>query len=307
MLSVILIKKIFSLFLIAVFGVILLKMRILKKEDSRVLSVLTLYLFLPCVLLTSFQVEATTEIKRGVLLAMAAAIVVHILLLLLNVFLKRTLKLNAIEQTAVVYSNAGNLIIPLISAMLGDEWIIYTCSFICVQLILLWSHGKTVLCGEKSIDFKKILLNINLIVSVVGFLLFISGIRFPAPLYDAISSAGNMCVPATMLVTGVLVGSMDFKQLKNYKRIWLVSALRLLLVPLLTLLLLKYSGLAGLIPNGKEILLVTFLATTTPSASSLIQMTQVFGKDADYASAINVMTTLLCVVTMPIMVALYQL
>ena len=45
----------------------------------------------------------------------------------------------------------------------------------------------------------------------------------------------------------------------------------------------------------------------TPSASTLTQMAQVYGKDADYASAINVVTTLLCIVTMPLMVALYQM
>ena len=49
------------------------------------------------------------------------------------------------------------------------------------------------------------------------------------------------------------------------------------------------------------------LAICTPSASTLTQMAQVYGKDADYASAINVVTTLLCIVTMPLMVALYQM
>ena len=71
--------------------------------------------------------------------------------------------------------------------------------------------------------------------------------------------------------------------------------------------LLKYSSLAALVPEGRTILLVTLLAICTPSASTLTQMAQVYGKDADYASAINVVTTLLCIVTMPLMVALYQM
>ena len=54
-------------------------------------------------------------------------------------------------------------------------------------------------------------------------------------------------------------------------------------------------------------LLVSLLATCTPSASTITQMAQIYGKDADYASAINVVTTLLCIFTMPLMVALYQL
>ena len=78
-------------------------------------------------------------------------------------------------------------------------------------------------------------------------------------------------------------------------------------IPLAAVALLKLSGLAHLVPDGQTILLVSLLATCTPSASTITQMAQIYGKDADYASAINVVTTLLCIFTMPLMVALYQL
>ena len=83
--------------------------------------------------------------------------------------------------------------------------------------------------------------------------------------------------------------------------------LRLVGIPLAAVALLKLSGLAHLVPDGQTILLVSLLATCTPSASTITQMAQIYGKDADYASAINVVTTLLCIFTMPLMVALYQL
>ena len=59
--------------------------------------------------------------------------------------------------------------------------------------------------------------------------------------------------------------------------------------------------------GGKNILLITLIACITPSASTITQMAQIYGRDADYASAINVLTTLLCIITMPIMTALYQM
>ena len=62
-----------------------------------------------------------------------------------------------------------------------------------------------------------------------------------------------------------------------------------------------------MVPAGQTILLITLLATITPSASTITQMAQVYGKGADYASAINVATTLLCIVTMPLMVMVYQM
>ncbi|MEI3347630.1 MAG: hypothetical protein V8R55_04270 [Dysosmobacter sp.] len=77
--------------------------------------------------------------------------------------------------------------------------------------------------------------------------------------------------------------------------------------PLALLCLLKFSGIASLVPGGATILLISFLAASAPAASTVTQMAQVYGSDSDYAGAVNVPTTLLCIVTMPLLVALYQL
>lgn len=85
----------------------------------------------------------------------------------------KVLKLDGVEETSLIYSNAGNLIIPIVTAILGKEWVIYTSAFLSVQLFLLWSHAKMKLCGEKGIDLKKILTNINMIAIFAGVLLFL--------------------------------------------------------------------------------------------------------------------------------------
>ena len=54
-------------------------------------------------------------------------------------------------------------------------------------------------------------------------------------------------------------------------------------------------------------LLIVLMASSTPTAGMITQMSQVYGQDADYASAINVVSTLMCVFTLPVVVALYQL
>jgi predicted permease len=268
---------------------------------------LSLYLLMPCVILSSFQVDFTPEVRDGLILATAAAVIVHILLVALNAGLRGPLKLDPVEQTSVVYSNAGNLIVPLVAAMLGKEWVIYTSAFIAVQQTLLWSNAKSILCGEKKFSIRKVVTNFNMIAIFAGIVLFLTGIRFPGPIKDAVDSLGGMIGPMSMLVTGMLIGGMNFKQIFAYRRLWMVAALRLIAVPLIMLMLLKFSGLARFTENGKEVLLITFLATMTPSASTITSMALVYGKDADYASAINVATTLLCVATMPVMVALYSM
>lgn len=303
----ILINKILSMALMMLIGAILVRFGILRADDSRVLSALSLYIILPCVILTSFQVDFTAEVKSGLLLALTAAVIIHIALILLNTLLGKLLRLDAVEQASIIYSNAGNLIVPLVTTLLGKDQVIYCCAFICVQMILLWSHGKTLLCGEKGIDIKKIVTNINMIAIFIGIALLLTGLRFPAIIEDTLESMSGMVGPAAMLITGMIIGGHSVKALLHNRRLWLTTVLRLVVIPLLVLIFLKFSGIAQIVPGGREVLLVTFLAVITPSASTITQLAQVYGQDADYAGSINVLTTILCIVTMPVMVALYQL
>ena len=243
-----LISKIVSLALIMLMGWLLVKGNVMRAQDSEGLSKLTLYLIMPCVILSSFQVDYSEEVKDGLFLAFLAAAVIHLILILLNTILKKTLHLDTVEQVSVMYSNAGNLIIPLVTAILGKEWVIYTSAFIVVQLILLWSHGKATLCGEKGFDLRKIFSNLNMISIVIGIMLFFTRIRIPALLQDTVDTVGGMIGPVSMLVTGMLLGGMDIRRLLTYKRVWLVSLLRLILVPLLILPLVKFSGISVLGP-----------------------------------------------------------
>ncbi len=302
-----LITKIVSLAMIMAMGWLAVKCGALRSEDSKGISRLSLFLVMPCVILSSFQVDYTDEVKNGLLLALFAAVVLHAFLLILGYALKKLLKLDPIEMTSVIYPNAGNLVIPLVGAVLGKEWVIYTCAFSTVQRMLLWSHGKAVLCGEKEFSIRKILLNVNMIAIFAGVIMFFTGIRFPALIGDAVDTVGGMIGPLAMLVVGMLIADQDLKKLFVYKRVWLVALLRLIVVPLLVIPFLKFSGIAGYAADGARVLLVVLLAVTTPAATTLTQFAQVYGRDAQYACAINVLTTILCIATIPVMVALYQM
>ena len=307
MIVVILIKKIISLFLIMALGALLVRTKVLKAQESRVLSLLSIYLISPCMILSSFQVACTEEVRNGLLLAFGAALIIHVGWVGINMILRKPLHLEAVEQASIIYTNAGNLIVPIVIALLGKEWVIYTSAYIAVQLVWMWSHGKSVLCGETKMDWKKVFTNMNMIAVMVGAVMFLTGIRLPAFLLDTTDSIGSMIGPVAMLVTGMLIGNADLKKIVSSVRVWKTALLRLIVFPLFVLVFLKFSGIAGLVENGRQILLITFMATITPAASTITQMAQIYGRDADYASAINVVTTLTCMVTMPIMVMLYQM
>lgn len=304
--SILLMEQIAELFLMIFMGYIIVKAGLLKGDDSKVISKIVLYLIIPCVIINAFQVEYTSEKVKELLLVFAASVLLQVVLLVAVWAAGKILKLNEVETASIYYSNAGNLIVPIVTFILGKEWVLYACVFMSVQLVFIWTHGKNVLSREGKMDWKKIVGNVNMISVFVGVVLFFTKIRLPGILNQTLSSVGAMIGPASMFVTGMLIAEMSLKNVFRNGRVYFITFLRLIVVPVIALILLKISGLVNGHPDGKKLLLIVFLAVITPSASTVTQMCQVYGNDSKYASAINVMTTLLAIVTMPLMVLLYQ-
>lgn len=159
---------------------------------------------------------------------------------------------------------------------------------------------------NRHIDIRGVLFNINLLAVAAGIVLMVLGIKLVEPFNTFTYDMGQMIGPAAMLVTGMIIGGMDLRQIVANKRVWLGRLHQAMLIPSIVTLALKFSGIVTLVANGESILLITLLATITPSASTTVQMAQIYEKDAPYASAINVITTFGCILTMPIWVALFM-
>lgn len=104
--SLLLMQQIAQLFLILLMGYAVVKTGLLKASDSKVLSVVFVYLVMPCVVLNAFQIKDTPEIRTGLLYSMSIAVGMHVVFLLLNALFRKVLKLDAVEQVNIIYSNA---------------------------------------------------------------------------------------------------------------------------------------------------------------------------------------------------------
>ena len=269
-----LVIKIASLFLMMFAGYIMVRCKVLQPKDAKPISEISLYLIFPCVIIVSFQIEYTQDIRDGLILATIAAVIIHIILLGVPWLFKNKLNLDAVEKVTVIYSNSGNLIIPLIAATLGPKYVIYTSAYTAVQTVLLWSHCRYVLMGG---------------------------------VYDAMASMGLMIGPACMLVTGMVIASMNLKKVIHYPRLPLIVALRLVIMPAIILPFLWILDRIGNVPDSAAILLVPFLATAAPSASSITQMSLLYHNNTEYAGLLNMVSTILCIITYPAFVWFYEL
>ena len=305
--SILLMEQIIQLFLMIFMGFLIVKAKLLNSEDSKILSIIVLYLIIPCVIINAFQVDYTPQTVKGLLIALVGSVMTQVILLIVVSILGRVFHLNEVEVASIYYSNSGNLIVPIVTFILGKEWVLYGCVFMSVQLVFIWTHCKKIISRESTYDWRKIVLNINMISIAIGIVLFLTRIHLPAIINNTLSAVGSMIGPASMIVTGMLFAGMDFKQIFANKRVYFVSFFRLIIVPVIALFLIKCSQLSTFSSNGNKLMLIVFLAIITPSASTVTQMCQVYGNDSQYASAINVVTTLLAIITMPLMVMLFQI
>ncbi len=297
--------KILQLFVAMVLGFVLVKAKILKSEDSGILSKISLYLLMPAAIINAFNVKLTPALSGGIALAFVSAFVIHLVFLILDFIFKKLGRASGVERASVIYPNAANLIIPIVSYVLGNEWVVYTCAFISVQLLLLWTHGIKLFAG--GLNFKKILLNVNLITIAVGAVMMLCRFELPAFVGDITSSFGGMLGNIGMIIAGMMAAEVDYKKMLIKKRLYLVLALRMLIFPLITLAAVKLVGSFSSLPNAEGVLLVSYLASITPSAATVMQLAKLHNTEPDYSVAINIITTLVCIGTMPLFVYLYFL
>ena len=305
--SLLLMEEIIKLFVIMFMGYAVVKAGLMKSSESKSVSVIMVYLVIPCVILNAFQVEYTPDVQKGLLLACAAAVAVHILFLLLTAILKKPLHLDVIERATIIYSNAGILVIPLVQELLGQEYVIYSSAYIAVQLILIWTHCKNMLCEEEKLEWKKVLLNVNIISIIAGVVLFIFRIQLPSGAQDVLNMMNNMIGPLGMLLAGMVIAEVPLKTVFTRKRIYLSAALRLFIYPVFVLGLMKVIQTFASIQDSKQILLTVYLASITPACATVTSMAQLYDKDAAYSSSLYVLTTLLSIATMPVIVGLFEM
>ena len=305
--SLILTEQIVKLFIILIIGFIMVRIGLLKVSDSKSISVLLVYLVLPCMIINSFQIEYTPEVLKGLIFTVVAAVIAHIVFLILTAILKRPLHLDMVEELTTVYTNGGILVVPLVKALLGTEYVIYSCSFLAVQMIRIWTHGRHRMCSEERLSLKKIFWNANIVAICIGAFLFITKIELPDVIGGTIDMLAEMIGPIGMLLAGMAISEIPFKKIFMEKRNYLAVLLRLFIYPLVVLIVFKVLDLTDWIADGKNLLLIVFLACVTPACATVTSMAQLYDKNSAEASLFYVLTTLFSIISMPLMILVFEI
>ena len=100
---------------------------------------------------------------------------------------------------------------------------------------------------------------------------------------------------------------MNFKDIFSEKRTYLICFMRLIVYPFIIVLVFQFTGLSTISSDANQIFLITILAASAPAAATITQFAQLYNKHPGYASIMNVMSVIFSIVSMPLMVMIYQL
>ena len=287
------------MFLYLMIGWLLYKNKLLTSAGSGELGKMLLYVVMPVAIVRSYIQTFSSEMLTGFLISFAAAAASLILAMIVSTLVFRN-RPSAVRQFGAAFSNAGFIGIPLVQMTLGDGAVFYVASFVAILNLLQWTYGVLIMTKDKSaISLNKLKTNPILIAFVIGMLLFFLPIQLPAALAGMVGTIASMNGPLAMIVLGAYLAQVPFKDLFTDRDTYLCTAVRLLVIPVLTMLLL------WLVP-GKylTIRMAVLLAASAPVGSNVAIFAQIYHENYRNAVKDVCLSTLCSIITMPLILAL---
>jgi predicted permease len=298
-------NQIVIMFFLILIGVICYRTDLIDRETNKKLSDVVLMLVNPFVIFVSYQRKFESTLLTGLLISLLLALVTHLFGILITCVVLR--KKNheadiAIERFAVIYSNCGFIGIPLVDGFFGSEGVFYITAYITIFNLVVWTHGMITVSGKsdrKSII--KAILSPSVIATVIGFIFFIFRLMLPDTIYKACSYMAELNTPLAMIVAGSTIAQTNFLKLLGKIRIYYIAFLRLLLVPIVMLFLFSFFDISS------TVLLTSVLAAACPTGATVSLFAIRYGKNYLYASEMFAVTTVLSLLTIPLVMAIANL
>ena len=310
------------LFIMMIPGILMKKCKLSVDGFGKGISNLVLYIAQPALVFMAYVRPFAKEILINSLYVLGLSMIVHgiFAVVALMSYKKAPDGMRRMLRFATIFSNAAFMGMPLIKEVLGDEATVYASIYNITFNLFLWSLGVYICTDkrdrnengieddEEEIKHKasplKALYHPVTIAAALGLIVFILPIEthIPAILTETLVKLGNLVAPLSMMVIGLRLADMSFKGILKDKYMYIFLALRHVALPLLTLGLVKLVGLV--LPVHELVEMVVVILAAAPAATSATMFAEKYDCDANYVSRLVTVSTLLSIVTMPLILLL---
>lgn len=294
-------QQVLILFILIAVGFVMGKRGIIGAGRARLLADIALMVATPCVIVRSFT-NISADRLPDLLVAVAVCLLIHGVFIAIAhlIFRGKEARARVLRLTAVL-SNAGFMALPLQEAVLGADGVFYGSAYVAVFNLVLWTYGLvTMNKGGGGISVKKLLSNPGLIGLAGGILVMLLPFPLPEVIGGPINHLANLNTPLPMLFIGYYLSTVDFGKVLKRPIYFASCGVRLIVAPVVAGAILYACGVRG------ALFVSMMIAATAPVATATTMFAARY--DGDNETAVNTvaLSTLLSLVTMPLLVAAAQ-
>ena len=289
------VRQVLILFLMMGVGVLLGKLHMIGSQGTKCLSTLLINVSLPCTIFNALVTSGASISMKWVLYALLIIFIVTLLCIAVStrLYKKQPEELRSVLQIGSVYGNAGFMGIALVNSILGPEAVVFASVVMIIETPLILCHAPILMSNGK-VSLKKALLTPGIIAFCLGLICFSANITIPETINSAIVSLSKMNTGMAMILMGLQMSEAKLGNLLRKKMLFVCSAYKLLVIPLIAALLLyplhlPYVMFASLV-----------ICKGTPQAALLCVFAEDYHKDAESAAQLITLSSILQIVTIPI-------
>lgn len=292
------------LYIIVLVGAICDKIGLFTEKTAKACTDLLFYIITPCVIVQSFlNQEFTKETGIRLLVAVGCGFLMHFVAIILNLplYRKGDREKNDLFRYSSIYGNVGYMTLPLTEAILGTEGVFYCSAVVMAFNTVSFTHGVYVMNSNGGkFDKKKLFFNPGVISVLIGLPLFLLKVDLPDIINQPISYISSMQTPIAMLIFGTFLAHTRFNDIFKYKKILLVSVMKLFVLPAAMVGIYYLLGLSG------TLLIALTISACAPTANNTVMFAAKYNKDTGLAAQIVAMVSFISVITMPLIIAAVQ-
>lgn len=300
-----LLQQMLVLFIIMLLGYYCFKKGFFNQAAAKTLSFIVVNIANPAMILSGSVNSSGNIHGEELVLTVVIALIMYAVLIVLGFAITFILRVPqkdwGVYRVMMIFSNIGFMGFPVLQAIYGSDSLLYASLFLFPFNILIYTYGISAMKKEKTDDkegnLKKIL-NIGVIACAVAIALYFIPVSMPTFVKTTVSSLSNLTAPLSMLVIGASLAQIDIKELFTDIRLIIFSIIKLIIIPVAGIMLLRCFI------HHEIILGVCLIMLATPVASMSAMLAQQYDGDSELASRGVALTTILSVVTMPLVSAI---
>ncbi|MDO4772744.1 MAG: AEC family transporter [Bacillota bacterium] len=295
----------FSLILV---GFICRKTNLVSERAQKDVTNIVLYAMLPATIVKTMTKPIDKDAIEMLLTMIAITVVSYIFITILSILVSKRFNLPDKQRDVLFggmsFANITFMGLPVQEAVFGSEAVFFTImSQLVIFEIYCWSIGLSILekhkkGGKFHISIKEVLKKPGVFASIIGLILLFAKVELPPMVDNFVTMLGKGISPLAMIAVGFMLANSNIKEAVRNKYLYISSFVKLLVIPLVMIGVLYALNIRGLV------MAIPVIEMAMPTAAYLAMLSAIADNDTTLASEQIFVSSLLSLITIPVIVGI---